>query len=162
YRASFLLLIACCLAVLGCLRARAWTGSPLVAVVCFGLLLAGATVPRTTAGGVAGLLPSWSVWAQAGAAVGLGMGLGWAGGGQRVSRPRIRSAAAAAGMLAFLVLLFTYYAAYDTPIGMPNVAVLLVAGGLVGLGALLGAGSAHTWAPSRARPRRRRQEEFTV
>src|SRR5262249_27313333 len=72
YRASFLVLIACCLAVLGCLRARAWTQSPLVAVGGFGLLLAGAILPRTTAGGVAGLLPAWSVWAQAGAAVGLG------------------------------------------------------------------------------------------
>src|SRR5262249_32954657 len=106
--------------------------------------------------------PSWSVWAQAGAAVGLGVCLGWAGEGQRVSRPRIRSAAAAAGMVAFPVLLFTYYAAYDTSIGMPNVVVLLVAGGLVGLGALVGAGSAHTGPPSRAGPRRRRQEEFTV
>src|SRR5262249_14317203 len=70
YRASFLLLIACCLAVLGCLRARAWTGSPLVAVACLGLLLAGATLPRSTAGGVAGLLPSLAAWAPAGPAAG--------------------------------------------------------------------------------------------
>ncbi len=162
YRASFLLLIACCLAVLGCLRARAWTRSPLVAVGAFGLLLAGATLPRTTHDGVAGLLPAWSVWAQAGAAVALGACLGWAAEGERVSRPRVRAGAAAAGVLAFLVLVFAYYAGYDTSIGVPNVVVLLVAGGLVCLGTLLGAGSAHTWAPNRGRARRRRQEEFAV
>ena len=162
YRASFLLLIACCLAVLGCLRARAWTRSPLLAVGCFGLLLAAATLPRTTQGGVSGLLPAWSVWAQAGAAIALGVCLGWAGEGERASRPQVRGGAAAAGMLAFLVLVFAYYAGYDTPLGVPNVAVLLAAGGLVCLGTLVGAGSAHTWAPSRGRPLRRRQEEFAV
>jgi endonuclease/exonuclease/phosphatase family metal-dependent hydrolase len=162
YRASFLLLIACCLAVLGCLRARAWTRSPLLAIACFGLLLAGATLPRTIHGGVSGLLPSWSVWAQAGCAVALGVCLGWAGEGEQSSRPGVRSGAAAAGLVAFLALVLTYYAAYGTSIGVPNVVVLLVAGSLVGLGVLLGAGSAHTWAPSRVRPRRRRQEEFVV
>jgi endonuclease/exonuclease/phosphatase family metal-dependent hydrolase len=162
YRASFVLLIACCLAVLGCLRARAWTKSPLVAVACFGLLLAGAALPHTNQGGVSGLLPSWSVWAQAGAAVALGVCLGWAGEGERSSRPGVRSGAAAAGLVAFLALVFAYYAAYDTSIGVRNVIVLLFAGCLVCIGALLGAGSAHTWVPSRARPRRRRQEEFAV
>jgi endonuclease/exonuclease/phosphatase family metal-dependent hydrolase len=159
---SFLILITCCLAVLGCLRARAWTRSPLVPATALVLLLAAATLPRTTEQGVTGLLPGWSVWAQAGAAVALGACLGWAGEGERVSRPRARGGAAAAGMLAFLVLVFGYYAGYDTAIGVPNAAVLLAAAVLVGVASLAGAGSAHTWAPDRTRAARRRQEDLAV
>jgi endonuclease/exonuclease/phosphatase family metal-dependent hydrolase len=162
YRASFLVLVACCLAVLGCLRARAWTRSPLVAIVLFGGTLVAATLPHGTFGGIAGLLPSWTVWVQAGAAITLGSCLGWAGEGERASRPLARSGAAAAGVVAFFVIVFVYYAGYETPISIPNVVALLLAGGLIAIAALLGAGSAHTWAPRRTRPRHRRREEFLV
>lgn len=162
HRASFVVLVACCLAILGCLRARPWTRSPLVGVVLFGALLAAATLPRGTYGGIAGLLPSWAVWAQAGAAITVGVCLGWAGEGERASRPLARSGAAAAGVVAFFVILFAYYAGYETPIGIPNVVAVLAAGGLLAIAALLGAGSAHTWAPRRTRPRHRRREEFVV
>jgi endonuclease/exonuclease/phosphatase family metal-dependent hydrolase len=162
YRASFLILVACCLGVLGCLRARAWTRSPLVAAVIFGALLVGASLPHDRYGGIAGLLPSWAVWAQAGGAIGLGACLGWAGEGQRAGRPLARSGGAGGGLVAFFVVVFVYYAGYETPIGIPNLGALLAAGGLVAIAAVMGAGSAHTWTPHRVRPRRRRQEEFAV
>jgi endonuclease/exonuclease/phosphatase family metal-dependent hydrolase len=162
HRASFVLLVACCLGVLGSLRARPWTRSPLVAALIFGALLVGATLPRGRYGGISGLLPSWSVWAQAGAAVGLGICLGWAGEGQRAGRPLSRAAGAAAGVVAFFVAAFGYYAGYETPTGIPRLVAVYGAGVLVAVAALLGAGSAHTWAPQRIRARRRRQEEFAV
>lgn len=161
YRAPFLLLIACCLGVLGCLRARAWTRSPLLASAGLLLLITGATLPKVSLGGVTGLLPAWSVWSQAGAALGLATCLGWAGEGERVSPPGRRALAAAAGMLAFLVLVFGYLTAYDVSTDLPNVWLPQIAAVLVCAGTLAGAGSAHNWAAARGRARHR-QEEFGV
>ncbi|MBI3688363.1 MAG: endonuclease/exonuclease/phosphatase family protein [Actinobacteria bacterium] len=148
YQPAFVVLVASCLAVLVCARARRWTRTPFAPVAVLLALVAGATLPTTTSNGVTGLLPAWAVWSQAGAALALAATLGWAGEGERATTPNRRAVAAGAGMVALVVLIFGHGAAT----GPARAGWLLAGGLLVGLGGLLGAGSAHTWSALRSRP----------
>lgn len=84
------------------------------------LALVLAVLIRVTVDRTPGWLPAWAVAGQLLGAVCLGACLGRAGNRERESRPARRALALLGGMLVLLVVVFGYYASYDTDLGFAN------------------------------------------
>ncbi|MCP2338999.1 endonuclease/exonuclease/phosphatase family protein [Actinomadura rupiterrae] len=99
-------------------RPAFWTRHPAVPGVVLVLSALGFAFGRVTAGGIHGVSPAWTLFAQVAGQFALAGCLGWAARSSGRDRATRRGLATATGFLVFVVLFFAYYSAYD--LGIPN------------------------------------------
>ncbi|AKU18244.1 endonuclease/exonuclease/phosphatase family protein [Luteipulveratus mongoliensis] len=131
HRAGQLLIVAACIggAALTLLPQQTWVRS--VAAATFLVLFGVALMARATVDGVHGVLPSWAVLPQAGAAATLGLLMGNMAAPSGPATARRRQLTAWGGQLVFFVVIFVFFASEAVALPFPAAAIPIAVAALL-------------------------------